>query len=199
MKRGFAQDRSVPRCTAQTRKTFSGLYQSSQYCRRARHITQSRLHLAGSSPPGSSEGTHRNNLRSRSSLPVRFQSLPPLRSSYQLQVAAATLYPMDKALPWSLSLPVWSLIQNPIPQLCSIPGRLAACKRRRRGAPQNGALALSTMRKTPCIVPAYAHDRMRRPLAKARLLPSRPELLPAILPERPHPSRGVVAGGVDER
>jgi hypothetical protein len=59
------------------------------------------------------EGTHRNNLRSRSSLPVRFQSLPPLRSSYQLQVAAVTLYPTDKALPWSLSLPAWSQIQNP--------------------------------------------------------------------------------------
>ena len=106
-------------------------------------------YLAGSSPLGSSEGTHRYNLRSRSSLSVRFQSLPPLRSSYQLQGAAATLYPTDKALPWSLSLPVWSQIQNPIPQLCSIPGRLAACKRRQRGAPQNGALALSTMRKTP--------------------------------------------------
>src|ERR1700744_6258959 len=106
-------------------------------------------YLAGSSPPGSSEGTHRNNLRSRLSLPVRFQSLPPLRNSYQLQVAVAILYPTDKALYWNLSLPVWSQIQNPIPQLCSIPGRLAACKRRRRGAPQNGARALSTMRKTP--------------------------------------------------
>src|ERR1700722_3267938 len=106
-------------------------------------------YLAGNSPLGSSEGTHRNNLRSRSSLPVGFQSLPPFRSSYQLQVAAATLYPTDQALPWSLSLPVWSQIQNPIPQLCSIPGRLAACKRRQLGAPQNGALGLSTMRKTP--------------------------------------------------
>jgi hypothetical protein len=156
-------------------------------------------YLAGSSPPGSSAGTHRNNLRSRSSLPVRFQSLPPLRSSYQLQVAAATLYPTQKAVPGSLSLPVWAQIQNPIPQLCSIPDRLGAYKRRQRGAPQNGALALSTMRKTPL------HRTSLRPrpdgsaLAKARLLPSRPELLPAILPERPHPSRCVVAGGLDER
>src|SRR3984893_10025174 len=77
-------------------------------------------YLPRSTQRDSCAGTHRYNFGSRSSLPVRFQILPPLRSNYQIQTAAATSYPMDKGLSWSSSLAAYSLVQNLIPLLRSI-------------------------------------------------------------------------------
>src|ERR1700730_17293916 len=61
-------------------------------------------YLPRSSRPDSSAGTHLYTLGSRDSLPVRFQSSPPLRSNYQIQTAAATSYPIDQGLSCNLSL-----------------------------------------------------------------------------------------------
>src|SRR5271166_4759034 len=105
-------------------------------------------YLPRSSQPDSSAGTHRYSLRSRPSLAVRFQSLPPLRNNYRLRAAAATSCPTDKALSWSFSLRAYSRVQNPIRLLRSIPGRSVACSAYPRAAPQNRALASSAMRKT---------------------------------------------------
>ena len=53
-------------------------------------------YLPRSSQPDSSAGTHRYSLQSRSNLPVRFQSLPPFRSNYQLQAAGPPSAPLIK-------------------------------------------------------------------------------------------------------
>src|SRR5438132_9704519 len=76
-------------------------------------------YLPRSSRPDSSGGTHRYNLGSRASLPVRFQSSPPLPSNYQTQTPAATSYPMDKAVSLRSSLLAHFLLQTPIPLLHS--------------------------------------------------------------------------------
>src|ERR1700720_4209062 len=105
-------------------------------------------YLPRSSRPDSSADTHRYNLGSRDSLPVRFQSSPPLRCNCQIQTAAATSYPMDKGLSWNSSLPAYFRVQNPIPLLHSIQCRSAACIACSWAARQNRVLAWSAMRKT---------------------------------------------------